>query len=231
MPINKSKRYKVTLIFPTRNEEGCIGRVLKEVPKEYIDEILIVDGHSTDNTVKEARTGLRIKRDRLVSQKGKGYGAAFIQGIKEAKGDVIIMMDADGSHNPADIPFLLGRINEGYDFVMSSRYAIGARSFDDTIIRWFGNQFFTKLTNLVHNTHVTDSLYLLTAARKKDLQNLDLKSPGFEFCSEIVIKAARAGLRFAEIPAIERARYMGKTKVFAPWHGLKILLAILKKYD
>lgn len=231
MKKNRKKNYKVSLLIPTRNEEGCIGRVIQEVPKEWVDEILVIDGRSKDKTVKEAKEKMRPKKDRVIIQKGMGYGGAFIQGIKEAKGDIIIMMDADGSHDPADIPFLLRKIDEGYDYVMSSRYTAGGRSYDDTFVRWFGNQVFTKTTNFVHNMHVTDSLYLLTAAWKEDLLKLNLKMTGFEFCTEIVIKSARAGLRFAEVATIERARYAGNTHVFAPWHGLKILKAIFEKYD
>ena len=222
---------KVTLILPAKNEEGCIGKVLQEVPKKLVDEILVIDGHSTDNTVKEVEKYLRPRKDKIITQKSRGYGGAFIEGIKEASGDVIIMMDADGSHNPADIPFLLNKIKEGYDYVMSSRYTAGARSFDDTFIRWLGNQLFTKITNIVHNMHVTDSLYLLTAVKKKDLEKLNLKCKGFEFCTEVIIKASNAGLRFAEISAIERARYNGDSKVSVFTDGLKILMMIFKKYD
>lgn len=224
------KKYKVTLIIPTRNEEGCIGKVLDEVPKEFVDEILIVD-RSTDNTVKEAKAHIRPKKDKIVLQKNKGYGNAFIQGIKIARGDIIVMMDADGSHNPADIPFLLNKINEGYDYAMASRYTIGAKSFDDTFVRWVGNQIFTKLTNIVHNMHITDSLYLLTAVSKNNLIRMKLKSPGFEICSEILIKAGRLGLRMAEIPAIERKRYKGESKVSALIDGLDVLKRIFSKYE
>jgi len=222
---------KVTLIIPTRNEEGCIGKVLKEVPRKIVDEIIVVDGHSKDNTIKEAKKNLKPRKDMIFTQKNIGYGAAFIEGFKKASGDVIIMMDADGSHNPADIPFLVNKIKEGYEYVMASRYAIGGRSNDDTFIRWFGNQLFTKLTNIVHNMRVTDSLYLFTAITKDGLGKLELKTPGFEFCTEIVVKAHRTGLRFAEIPAIERARFNGESKVNALWHGLKILKTVINKYD
>jgi glycosyltransferase involved in cell wall biosynthesis len=221
---------RVTLIIPTRNEEGCIGRVLQEVPNKYVHEILIVDGHSKDNTVREAKKYLRYGKDKIIMQNGKGYGSAFIQGIAKSSGDVIVMMDADGSHNPADIPFLLHKINEGYDYAMSSRYTVGAKSFDDTFIRWLGNQVFTKLTNMVYNMHITDSLYLLTATWKKNLIKMNLKSPGFEFCTEVLVKAGMLGLRIAEIPAIERKRYYGESKVNAFLDGLKVMRAIFKKY-
>ena len=223
------RRMKVTLMIPTRNEEGCIGRVLSEVPRDVVDEIVIVDGHSNDKTVEEAKAKL-LPQDKLVMQTGKGYGAAFIQSFKIATGDVLIFMDADGSHDPAEIPALLEKIREGNEYVMASRYMSGAHSYDDTFIRWFGNRMFTWLTNVLHGTNVTDSLYLFTAITRDGLKKLTLTSPGFEFCTEIVVKAHRAGLKFAEVPATERARFAGKTKVNAFWHGLKILRMILHRY-
>lgn len=220
---------KVSLIIPTKNEEGCIGRVLEEIPRDAVSEVIIIDGHSTDKTVEEAKSSIK-KSDKLVIQKGEGYGDAFLQGFKYAKGDVIVMMDADGSHNPHDIYAILKKIKQGFEYVMASRYMKGGKSEDDTIVRWFGNLFFTRLTNFVHGTHVSDSLYLYTAITRKGLEKLDLKSKGFEFCTEIVVKAHKGGLKFAEIPAIERARYAGKSKVNSLYHGLRILRMILRRY-
>lgn len=225
----QSKDLKVSLLIPTLNEEGCIGRVLKEVPREVVDEIVIIDGHSKDRTEAEAKEQLR-PEDKFIVQKGKGYGGAFLEGFEAATGDVLIMMDADGSHNPADIPKLVEKVRRGGEYVMASRYASGGHSEDDTIIRWFGNRMFTLMTNMVHGTRVTDSLYLFTAITRAGLKKLKLTSPGFEFCTEIVVKAHRAGLKFDEVPAVERARYAGKSKVNAFWHGLKILRMILKRY-
>lgn len=220
---------KVSVIFPTRNEEGCIGRVLREVPREMVDEIIVIDGHSADHTEEEAKAELR-PSDRFVMQKGKGYGGAFREAFDIATGDVVIMMDADGSHDPKDIPAIVDKVERGYEYVMASRYAPGGRSDDDTFIRWFGNRFFTWLTNAVHSTRVTDSLYLYTAITRDGLNKLNLKTDGFEFCTEILVKAHRAGLKFAEVPAVERARFAGKSKVNAFWHGLKILRMILRRY-
>lgn len=220
---------KISVIFPTRNEQGCIGRVLREVPREVVDEIIVIDGHSTDRTEEEAKAELR-PSDRFVMQKGKGYGGAFREAFDIATGDVIIMMDADGSHDPKDIPAIVDKVERGYEYVMASRYAPGGRSDDDTFIRWFGNRFFTWLTNVVHSTRVTDSLYLYTAITREGLNKLNLTTDGFEFCTEILVKAHRAGLKFAEVPAIERARFAGKSKVNAFWHGLKILRMILRRY-
>ena len=220
---------KVSLIIPTRNEEGCIGGVLKEMPHDVVDEIVVIDGRSTDKTAEEAKAHLR-HHDKFVTQKGKGYGGAFREAFDIVTGDVIIMMDADGSHNPAEIPAIVEKVRRGYEYVMASRYMTGGHSEDDTIIRWFGNRMFTWLTNVIHGTNVTDSLYLFTAITRDGLKKLNLKSTGFEFCTEIVVKAHRAGLKFAEVPAFERRRYAGKTKVNAFWHGLKILRMIMRRY-
>ena len=98
-------------------------------------------------------------------------------------------------------------------------------------IRFIGNKLFTWLTNFIHHTNVSDSIYLFTAITRGGLNKLKLKSHGFEFCAEILIKAHRAGLKFTEVPTIERKRFSGKSKVNAFLHGLKILQMILREYD
>lgn len=220
----------VTLVIPTMNEAGAIGRVLKEIPKKKVNEIIVIDGHSTDNTAREARAELRRRKDKFILQKKKGFGNALLEAFEKASGDVVVIMDGDGSQNPKDIPLFLKKIKEGYTYVMGSRYGRGGRSDDDTIIRLIGNRALTSLTNLVHHTKVSDSLYLFIAVKRRDLEKLKLSSPGIEICVEIPIKAHRAGLKFAEIPVIERARYAGESKVNAFWSGLSILKMILRKY-
>lgn len=221
---------KVSLIIPTKNEEGAIGRVLKEVPKKLINEIIVIDGHSEDNTAKEAKTQLRPQKDKFILQKKEGFGSALLEAFKIAKGDVVVIMDGDGSQNPKDIPAFLKKIKEGYTYVMGSRYGRGGRSDDDTLIRFIGNRALTFLTNLIHNTKVSDSLYLFVAITSRDLKKLHLSSSGIEICVEIPIKAHKAGLKFTEIPVVERVRFAGESKVNAFFTGLKILGMILHKY-
>lgn len=220
---------KASLLIPTKNEEGCIGKVLMEVPRKLVDEIVVIDGQSTDNTLGEAKKILK-RQDKVIEQKEFGYGAAFLEGIKFTTGDLIIMMDADGSHNPKDIKKIIDKFREGFEFVMASRYAKGGKSNDDTLLRFVGNKLFTWMTNLVHGTSVTDSLFLFTAISKKNFNRLSLKSTGFEFCTEIIVKAHKRGLKFAEVPVIERKRYAGKSKVNSFVHGFKILRMILRSY-
>ena len=220
---------KVSLIIPTLNEGGAIGKVLKEIPKNLVSEVIIIDGHSTDNTEEEVRLELRKGKDKFILQKKKGFGNALRQALKEAQGDTIIIMNGDGSHNPKDIAKLIKKIEQGYEYIIASRYCRGARSDDDTLVRFVGNKILTFLTNVLHGSHVTDSLHFYTAINKESLKKINPTSPGFEFCIEILIMAHKAGLKFAEVPVVERAS-LSKTKVNAFWVGLKILEKILQKY-
>lgn len=216
---------KVSLIIPTLNEANCIGQVLKELPKDCLHEILIIDGHSTDGTAEIVKNlGYRV-----ITQEGKGFGDAFACGARHSTGDILILMDGDGSHNPADIPKLLAKYKEGYDYVMASRYLPESHSEDDTVVRSFGNWFFTKLVNLLHGLNVSDSLYLFTAIDRNLYELLDIRSKGFEYCMELVIKAHKMGARFAEIPSIERKRISDTPKTNAVVHGWHILLETLKR--
>lgn len=215
---------KVTVIIPTFNEVNSIEKVLKEIPKKSVDEVLVVDGRSTDGTPELVRKlGYKV-----IFQKGKGYGDAVKTGVNSANGDIIIFMDADGSPNPVDIPRLVKKLKEGYDVVLGSRYLEGAGSEDDTPIRYIGNKFFTFLINLKHGLGITDSLYLFAAFRKKTLNSIKVKAKGFDYCAEVLIKAHRRGFKFGEIPSRERKRIGGKSKVNALYHGLEYLWVILK---
>jgi glycosyltransferase involved in cell wall biosynthesis len=216
---------KVTVVIPTWNEAGCIESVISEIPRDVVDEIIVVDGHSTDGTAEIVK---RIDGVTLLIQDGKGFGSAIAQGFKAAGGDAIVVLDGDGSHNPADIPKLVDKIDEGYDYVMAARYRPGSRSEDDTFVRYFGNMFFTFLVNVLYKTNISDSLYLFTCIRRTALSGIKLRSRGFEFCVELLVKAHKAGLKIAEVPSNERPRYSGASKVNAFRHGIVILFEILR---
>ena len=215
----------VSVIVITLNEVKSIERVLEEIPKDDIEEILVVDGHSTDGTPELVRKmGYKV-----VAQEGKGYGMAFLTGAKHAKGDILVLMDSDGSHNPKDIPKLLEKIKEGHKVVFASRYLKGSGSADDTFIRYLGNKIFTSISNLIHNIGISDSLFLFAAIDKSVFNSLGLKRSGFEFCVEVPIKVHKKGYKFAEVASFERRRFHGKSKVNAFFHGLVILWTIIKE--
>jgi len=215
---------KVSIIIPTLNEVENIEKVLREIPKDKVDEVLVVDGHSTDGTIELVeKLGYP-----LIFQKEKGFGAAISTGVKHAKGDVLIFLTSDNSQNPKDIPKLLEKLNEGYDLVLASRYLPGSGSTDDTTLHYVGNKFFTFLCNKIHKTDFSDTLYFFQAIRKKVFDSLDLTLSGFGYCIELPIKVHKAGFKIAQIPSFERKRSGGQAKVSAFPTGLEILLAILK---
>lgn len=215
---------KVTVQIPAKNEEGSLPSVIEKIPRDFVTEILVVDGHSTDSTMKVA-TALGC---RVITQPGKGYGDAMIHGFKNASGDVIISMDADGSPNPKEIPKLLAKLNEGYDIVLGSRYLTGGGSEDDTLIRYIGNKSFTFITNLLHGTKMSDSLYLFCAMKKSMLDKLVFNCSDFSLCIEIPVKAHKAGFKMAEIPSFELKRIADVSRVNAFVDGFKILYANIK---
>jgi glycosyltransferase involved in cell wall biosynthesis len=213
---------RVSLVIPTLNEEKCIGRTLKEIPKGIIDEIIVVD-KSNDRTAEIAKEfGCKVFR-----QERFGFGDAFRQGIKQSSGDVLVLMDSDGSHNPKDIPKLLKKIKEGYDCVLASRYTIESHSEDDTLVRSFGNWLITTFLNLLFHINTTDSLFLFTAIRKKAYDKLKMETDSFDYCIEYLVKAYINGLKLAEIPSIERKRYAGKSKLGDVRHGYLLIQSIV----
>lgn len=226
---------KTTVLIPTYNERENVEKVLAGVKAQGVDEILVVDGHSTDGTG-ELVTRLGYT---LVLQEGKGLGDAIKTGIKKASGDVIIIVDADGSHNTADIPKLLAKISEGYDLVVASRYisapkvkglfVTGSSSYDDTFIRAIGNRTFTWMTRTFYKVPVHDILMGFKAFRKSIFEKVVLKETGQQFDAEIIIKAQKAGYKLAEVPTVEYRREFGESKLSVPYHGFKVLWVIIRE--
>ncbi|MBI2626585.1 MAG: glycosyltransferase family 2 protein [Candidatus Nealsonbacteria bacterium] len=216
---------KVSVIIPALNEVGSIGAVLNDIPKDRVDEILVADGGSTDGTVELVEKLGYI----VVTQEKKGFGAAIASGIENAKGDVVMVINADGSMNPKDIPVLLDKLNEGYDLVLASRYLKGAGSEDDTFSHYIGNRIFTFLCNMLYGTKISDSLYFFLAAKKDIFKKINMSSVHAGYCIELPIKAHKAGFKIGEIPSFEKKRTAGKAKVHALSAGFKILLTLLKQ--
>src|SRR3989338_5554320 len=144
---------KVSVVAVCLNEAKSILKILDNIPKKFVGEILVVDGHSTDKTFKLVKkAGYKI-----MQQEGKGRGNAFKTGFRNISGDLVVMLSTDGNERPADIGKLIGKINEGYDMVIATRFGLG-NSEDVTFIRNIGNYFFTMLCNLAGGCRVTDSM-------------------------------------------------------------------------
>ncbi len=214
---------KITVQIAAYDEGKSIAKVLNDMPKESIDEVLVVVDDQNDSTVKPAQElGAKV-----LIQPGKGFGSAHMHGFKNATGDIIVVMDADYSQDPKDIPRLLAKLNEGYDVAMGSRYMKGAKTEEETPVRYIGNKMFTFLTNLVHGMKTSDCLYFFIATKKDILNSLDLKSKGFAFCVEALVKLHKAGYKIGEIPCVEYKRYADVSRVNAFTDGLKIFWQML----
>lgn len=217
---------KISLIIPTRNEAKSLEKSILELPRELISEIIIADGHSTDGTLEIAKK-LGCK---AITQEGKGFGLGIRTGLKYVTGDIIVIMDADGSEDPKDIVRLLEKIKEGYDVGWGSRYLRGHKTPDDTWFRYFGNRILTFLARTLHGIEVTDIMYMFAAYKKEIFNKIKLESSDFTLCIELPLKVHRAGFKFGEIACSERKRFADKSRVNAVIDGWKFLMAILKKY-
>ena len=214
---------KVSVIAVSLNEAKSILDVLKKVPKDVVDEILVVDGHSTDGTfelVKKAGYN-------VIYQKGKGRGAAFKTGFRIVTGDIIVMLSSDGNERPADIRKLVAKINKGYDVVIATRFGKG-QSEDVTFIRNFGNWFLTKACNIAGHVKVSDSMNGFRAFTRDAMKRMCIRANDFSIEGEITVKAGKLGFRMADIPTIEDARPFGNSRLNTFRDGWRIFKRIVK---
>lgn len=224
--ISKSKSM-ITVLFCTLNEEKNLPYVLARIP-DLVDEILIIDGHSQDNTIEVAKT--LCPHARILQQPGRGKGDALRFGIKEATGDIIVMLDADGSMAPEEIPSFIEPLLNGYDFVKGSRFLHGAGTADMPAHRIFGNWVFTTLTNILHGCPYTDLCYGYNAFWKRIFKIVEFKADGFEIETEINIKIRKAGLKVVEVPSYEAMRLNGQGNLRSFKDGWRILKTIFKEF-
>jgi glycosyltransferase involved in cell wall biosynthesis len=203
---------KLSVVIPTRDEEGLIGEIIDAV-RPYGDEILVVDGHSRDRTRDIAvQHGARVVLDH-----GKGKGEALRLSFDEAAGDILVFIDADGSHEPTDIPAMVAPIiADRADMVVGSRGKGGSDELHGTIeqfIRYFGSQLIMLAINYRWNVRLTDSQNGFRAIRKDVARKLRLTSNLTTIEQEMLMKALRLRYRVSEIPSHEYERRWGTSKV------------------
>ncbi|MGO4192337.1 glycosyltransferase family 2 protein [Arthrobacter sp. YAF17] len=224
--IAASPRASVSVVIPTLNEEMNLPWVLRRMPS-YVDEVVIVDGRSHDHTIDVARA-LRVDVV-VVAEPRKGKGIAVRAGFAAASGDIIVMLDADGSMDPQEIGWFVSPLQHDYDFVKGSRYVTGGGSEDLTWLRNTGNRVLTGLANTVLRSNYSDLCYGYIALRRECLEVLELESDGFEIETELIVRAARAGLRIAEVPSFELDRISGVSNLQTFRDGWRVLRTLARE--
>jgi glycosyltransferase involved in cell wall biosynthesis len=213
----------VSVVIPALNEEKNLPYVFERLP-DGLHEVIVVDGHSTDDTVSVAR---RLRPDvRLLVQTGRGKGNALAEGFAACTGDIIVALDADGSTDAAEIPRFVAALCTGADFVKGSRFAQGGASADITRARSLGNRTLGALVNSLYGTHYTDLCYGYNAFWARCLPYMRVDCDGFEVETLINVRIAKAGLVVHEVPSFERARIHGQSNLRAMHDGMRVLRTI-----
>jgi glycosyltransferase involved in cell wall biosynthesis len=231
---------RVSVVIPTLNEERNIGWVLERLPAD-IHEVTIVDGRSTDDTVGAAR---RVRPDvRVLAQTARGKGAALAKGLAAVTGDIAVMIDADGSMDPAEIPGLVGALLAGADVVKGSRAAAGGGSTDLSWLRRLGNWGLTFLANRLYRQNWRELCYgyaafwvdVLPALGVGEIGDMPgapagtVYGHGFEIEAVLFCRSARAGLRVAEVFSFEHDRRNGESNLSTFKDGWRVLTAVMKE--
>jgi glycosyltransferase involved in cell wall biosynthesis len=226
---------RVSVVIPALNEVRNLPHVFAQIPKD-IHELILVDGHSLDDTVRVARE--LWPEVRVVMQTRRGKGNALACGFAAATGDIIAMIDADGSADPGEIPQFVRALVAGADFAKGTRFAKGGGSHDITRLRSLGNRALSNLVNLCYGTRYTDLCYGFNVFWQRIVPDLglDATSPpvdrgplwgdGFEVETLINVRVAAAGLVVAEVPSFEYARIYGVSNLNAFRDGLRVLRTI-----
>jgi len=217
---------RVSVVIPTLNEVECIAHVLARIPTS-VREIIVVDGLSTDGTAEVAAAA---RPDvRVVHQQVRGKGAAIRAGIEEASGNYIVLMDGDGSTDPAYIAAFARVLAGGADYAKASRFLPGSGTDDMPFHRRVGNWLFVLAARVLFGTHFTDITYGYNAVRRDKRAAMALEIDGL--AQEIVtnIRMVRYGMRVEELPAFEPKRIAGEAKLQTWSAGWTILRAILSE--
>jgi glycosyltransferase involved in cell wall biosynthesis len=212
---------RTTLLVMTLNEIDGMKVILPRIKRDWCEQIIIVDGGSTDGTIEWAKEQGYF----VYIQKQKGFRHAYTEVLPYIEGDVVITFSPDGNSIPEIIPNLIEKMKEGYDMVIVSRYLDGSKSEDDDIITAFGNWFFTKTVNILHGGNYTDAMVIFRAYKKQIIYDLELhKDEGYKLAERLFmtriswepllsVRAAKRKLKVAEIPGDEPPRIGGKRKL------------------
>ena len=215
----------VAIVIPAMNEADNLAVLLPRLPS-WVKEVILVDGRSTDGTIsvaKNIRPGIKV-----VLQEGRGKGDALRAGFAQATSDVIVMLDADLSMDPSEIPAFIAALAKGADFAKGSRFIQGGGTLDMSLYRRFGHEFLLLLVRILFHVKYTDLCYGYNAFWTRCLPELGLDADGFEIETLMNLRVLKAGLNVVEVPSFEMPRLHGKSNLRTIPDGLRILRTILK---
>jgi len=217
---------RVSVIIPTLNEAKNLPWLLPRIPG-WVHEVIIVDGRSTDNTVEIAQR--LCPNVRVVMERKHGKGAALRAGFLAATGDVVVMLDADGSMAPEEIIFFLGALMAGADFVKGSRFLQGAGTDDMTLIRMLGNWGLTQTVRVLYGGSYSDLCYGYIAFWARETPVFLSECDGFEIETLMSIRALKNRLKIVEVASFEWSRINGESNLSAIRDGWRILKTIVRE--
>jgi glycosyltransferase involved in cell wall biosynthesis len=216
----------ISVVIPALNEAANIPHVLQRLP-DFVCEVVLVDGGSSDGTVEVARSA---RPDiRVVRQTGRGKGNALTCGFEVCTGEIIVMIDADGSTDPSEIPRFVDALKQGADMAKGSRFTQGGGSADITHLRRAGNRVLCGLVNVLYRTRYSDLCYGFNAFWKASLRQLRIDCDGFEIETLINIRTAKARLRVVEVPSFELGRMHGESNLRPVRDGWRVLRTIVRE--
>jgi glycosyltransferase involved in cell wall biosynthesis len=226
---------RLSVVIPTYNEAKNLPHVFALLPED-LHEVILVDGRSVDDTVAVAR---RLRPDvRIVRQNRRGKGNAMACGFAAVTGDIVVMLDADGSADPGEIERYVAALVDGADFAKGTRFAAGGGSADITRVRAWGNRWLNRIANALFGTRYTDLCYGYNAFWAHCLPALELDASdqgsteklwgdGFEIETLINTRIAKAGLSITEVPSYEAERIHGQSNLNTWRDGLRVLRALV----
>ena len=214
----------VSVVIPAKNEARNITWVLERIPA-FVQEVILVDGLSKDQTDSIARL---VRPDiRVIHEVRPGKGAALRAGFAAARGDIIVMLDADCSMDPREMNAFVDLIRDGHDFVKGSRFLPGGGTDDMTLLRRVGNAGLMTLVNLLFGARFTDLCYGYCAFRRELLERVVLDADGFEIEMQLIARMYLSGVEVIEAPSFEARRNYGQSNLRTFRDGWRILMSML----
>lgn len=229
---------KVTLLIMSLNEIDGMKAIMPRIKKDWVDQIIIVDGGSTDGSIEWAKA----QGYTVYVQKQKGFRHAYCEVLPLVEGDVILTFSPDGNSIPELIPPIIAKMQDGHDMVIASRYLAGAKSEDDDFITAFGNWLFTKTVQVLFGGNITDVMVIFRAYKKQLIYDLELDLDKWYSTPESIFfckvswepmlsaRAAKYKLKVAEIPGDEPPRIGGERKLRIWRWGAAYYFQILREY-